>query len=279
MKNIEELKLLILPDTDGQISIGWFPAGPGGDYLDEKIFKGPLARMAHEALDHIKRNFLREMVIKFPDRAESRRVSNFPYPAVEEALMNALYHRSYQEPDPVEVRISPDELVVLSFPGPDRSISLENLRNGRAVSRRYRNRRIGDFLKELDLTEGRSTGVPKILKVMEQNGSPPPIFETDDERIAFVIRLPVQPVFLHAQTDTVRYKVFLNKKQQGPYTLAEMAQLIARGEVQAQTKVWLMSFNPLKDKWQTALSRADLAGMFDQAAPDSAVEDAIPDPE
>ena len=45
-----------------------------------------------------------------------------------------------------------DELVVLSFPGPDRSIRLEDLRAGTAVSRRYRNRRIGEFLKELDLT-------------------------------------------------------------------------------------------------------------------------------
>jgi ATP-dependent DNA helicase RecG len=37
---------------------------------------------------------------------------------------------------------------------------------GRVVSHRYRNRRIGEFLKELELTEGRSTGVPKILKAM-----------------------------------------------------------------------------------------------------------------
>lgn len=29
------------------------------------------------------------------------------------------------------------------------------------VCRRYRNRRIGEFLKELELTEGRSTGIPK----------------------------------------------------------------------------------------------------------------------
>jgi ATP-dependent DNA helicase RecG len=45
---------------------------------------------------------------------------------------------------------------------------------GRAVSRRYRNRRIGEFLKELDLTEGRSTGVPKIFRTMAANGSPHP---------------------------------------------------------------------------------------------------------
>jgi len=65
------------------------------------------------------------------------------------------------------------------------------LQAGRAVSRRYRNRRIGEFLKELDLTEGRATGIPKILKVMAANGSPSPMFETDDERTSFVIRLPV----------------------------------------------------------------------------------------
>jgi len=43
-------------------------------------------------------------------------------------------------------------VIVSCFPGPDRSLRLEDLQAGRAVSRRYRNRRIGEFLKELDLT-------------------------------------------------------------------------------------------------------------------------------
>lgn len=149
--------------------------------------------MTREALHYIQRNFLRETVIKHPDRAEATRVWNFPYAAMEEALANAVYHRSYEEREPIEVRISNEELAILSFPGPDRSIRLEDFQAGRAVSRRYRNRRIGEFLKELDLTEGRSTGVPKILKVMAANGSPPPQFETDDDRCAYVIRLPVHP--------------------------------------------------------------------------------------
>ena len=33
------------------------------------------------------------------------------------------------------------------------------------VSKRYRNRRLGEYLKELDLTEGRSTGIPTIQNV------------------------------------------------------------------------------------------------------------------
>ena len=54
--------------------------------------------------------------------------------------------------------------------------------------------RIGEFLKEIDLTEGRATGIPRILKVMAANGSPLPVFESDDERTSFVIRLPVHAV-------------------------------------------------------------------------------------
>ena len=174
-----------------QIDVVWFPEGAGGDRFDEKIFKGPLARMTREALGYIQRNYLHETVIKHPDRAEATRVWNFPYVAIEEAVVNAVYHRSYEEREPIEVRVGRDELVVLSFPGPDRSIRLADFEAGRAVSRRYRNRRIGEFLKELELTEGRSTGIPKILKAMTANGSPAPRFETDDERAAYVIRLPV----------------------------------------------------------------------------------------
>ncbi len=44
-------------------------------------------------------------------------------------------------------------------------------------SRRYRNRRLGDFLKELDLTEGRSTGVPTIQEKLADNGSPRATFD------------------------------------------------------------------------------------------------------
>jgi ATP-dependent DNA helicase RecG len=58
------------------------------------------------------------------------------------------------------------------------------------------------FLKELELTEGRSTGIPKILKVMVANGSPAPLFETDDHRLSFVIRLPNHPLTMGRITST-----------------------------------------------------------------------------
>ena len=175
-----------------QIDIVWFPDGPGGDRFEEKIFQGPLSIIVRDAIDFIARNYLKETVVKDPRRPEAERYWNFPLAALEEALTNAIYHRSYEERQPVEVRITPEELTVLSFPGADRSVRMEDLRKGRAISRRYRNRRIGEFLKELNLAEGRSTGVPKILRAMRQNGSRAPAFESDEDRTWFLVRLPAR---------------------------------------------------------------------------------------
>ena len=178
-----------------QIDVVYFPDGAGGDRFEEKVFKGPLGRITRDALDYIARNYLKEAVVKHLNRPEAERFWNFPLAAIEEAVVNAIYHRSYEIREPVEVRINAQELVVLSFPGPDRSIRLADLQDGKAVSRRYRNRRIGEFLKELDLTEGRSTGVPKILRVMSANASPAPVFETDEDRTYFLVRLPIHEGF------------------------------------------------------------------------------------
>ena len=153
-----------------QIDVVFFPDGAGGARFEEKVFQGPLGHITREAIGYIERHYLKETVIKHPDRPEAERFWNFPRVAIEEAIVNAVYHRSYEVREPIEVRITREDLVVLSFPGPDRSIRMEELRLGKAVSRRYRNRRIGEFLKELDLTEGRSTGVPKILRAMTSNG-------------------------------------------------------------------------------------------------------------
>jgi ATP-dependent DNA helicase RecG len=62
-------------------------------------------------------------------------------------------------------------------------------------SRRYRNRRLGEFLKELELTEGRATGIPTILKELRENGSPEPKFLTDDDYTYFEVELFIHPEF------------------------------------------------------------------------------------
>ncbi len=166
---------------------------PTGTQLQEKRFTGPLDAQLRSALTYIRDQFIYERVVKHPGRAESERFFSYPYAAIEEALANAVYHRGYNEREPIEVRITPSELQIISYPGPDASITLDALHIGRIAARRYRNRRIGEFLKELRLTEGRGTGVPRMLQAMQSNGSPPPRFETDAHRSYFSVTLPIHP--------------------------------------------------------------------------------------
>ena len=198
-----------------QIDVVWFPDGPGGDHFEEKEFRGPLSVILSEAIGYIERNYLKETVVKHPHKPEAERFWNFPIGAIEEALVNAIYHRSYEEREPVEVRITRDELLVLSYPGADRSIRMDDFKKGQAVSRRYRNRRIGEFLKELDLAEARSTGVPKIFRAMRRNGSPDPVFESDDDRTWFRVRLPVheRASLVAAEHETGQDKSLIENKK------------------------------------------------------------------
>ena len=110
-------------------------------------------------------------------------------------IQNAIYHKGYDEREPVEVRVLPDRIEIVSHPGADRSVSIEGLQQYKVFNRRYRNRRIGEFLKEMRLTEGRNTGFRKIINALEHNGSPLPIFETDENRLSFSVTIYQHPEF------------------------------------------------------------------------------------
>lgn len=174
------------------IDIVYLPDPTGAD-MREKRFSGPLDAQLRSALSYLREQFIEERVVKSPDRAEADRFFTYPYEAVEEALANAVYHRGYDVHEPIEVRITPTEITITSYPGPDPSIAMEALHAGIIVARRYRNRRIGEFLKELRLTEGRGTGVPRMRNAMTVNGSPLPRFETDQARSYFTVALAIHP--------------------------------------------------------------------------------------
>lgn len=180
---------------------------PTGIGMTEKVFSGPLDRQLRDALSYVQNYIIKEKITKVPGRAEAERIYNYPYAAVEEALSNAVYHKSYQIGEPITVTITPEKMEITSLPGPDRTISDEDIRNRHMISRRYRNRRIGDFLKELKLIEGRNTGIPTILRAMQQNGSKPPVFETDIERTYFTVILAVQDKFLPASSQKPERRV------------------------------------------------------------------------
>jgi len=165
-----------------------FPDDAGGNVIEEKVFAGPLHHQIKECVNFL-RGRLTRRVQKHPDRPQTSLWLDYPEEAIEEAVVNALHHRDYKtSTEATLVRLFPDALEITSYPGPDPALRQEDFRPGRPVPKRpARNRLIGDLLRHVHLVEKLGTGVPKIYRAMEKNGSPEPEFRFDDGLFAVIL--------------------------------------------------------------------------------------------
>lgn len=180
-----------------RIEIVQFAAGSAGNVTEERIFRGGIHEQLRNALACLETISSQHME-KQPHSFHVKGWVSYPIQALREALVNAVYHRSYEgPPEPVKVYLYPDRMDIISYPGPVHGIQLEHLQHQHSIPPYVpaRNRRVGELLKELKLAEGRGTGMPKIFKAMTENGSPEPVFHFDAYRTYFCVSLPVHPEY------------------------------------------------------------------------------------
>lgn len=185
-----------------------FPKGSvDNPHLSEDFpnITGSVPQIIEATMERFKNFIIREKVIKIPSQMEAIRVFNYPFLAIEEAVVNAFYHRDYMSCEPVTIEIEPDCINIMNFPGIDRSISDKAIIEGkRFVTRYYRNRRLGEFLKELNLSEGHSSGIPTIQNELKRNGSSRAEFFTDEDRRAIRVRIPIHPAFIQENNNFIQ---------------------------------------------------------------------------
>jgi ATP-dependent DNA helicase RecG len=234
--------------------------GEGGDAIAEHVFRGPIHHQVRQCVAWLENfpgretgnNRTTRYLEKRGNVPETRGWVSFPLPALREAIVNAVYHRSYEDdaPDPIKVHLHSDHIEIISYPGPAQGIQHEHLSGGKPVPPvPARNRRIGEFLKELRLAEARGTGVPKIRRSMLENGSPVPTFDFDEARSYFRVVLPAHPEYValnvlrtyaykRATGDTLGAQRALeeawrNQNLKSPAIAVELARgLIERGELE-----------------------------------------------
>jgi ATP-dependent DNA helicase RecG len=185
-----------------RIEIAQFRDGAGGDLIETRTFRGPLPQQIRQTLDFLS-SLTSELTRKVRGRAEADRFVAFPVEAMEEAIVNAVFHRGYDSPpEPTKVALYPDRLEITSFPGPVPGLRPEHLApGGRPPQLPARTPRVGELLKSLRLAETWHTGVPTIRRKMKENGSPEPAFDFDEMgRTYFRVTLPAHPgyVVVHA---------------------------------------------------------------------------------
>lgn len=214
LKNVAAMMFCETPEKffkTTQIDIVVFPEGRENNpdnIIEPPEIKGSVPMMIKDAMTYLRTTVVKERIKKQVNDERSLHYFNYPYQALEEAVVNACYHRDYREREPVEITIEPNKISILSHGGPDRSIPMEKIHKAQALPcRKYRNRRLGEFLKELGLTEGRATGIPTIQKKLKDNGSAYATIETNEERSYFLIDIPCHPDFVGEDLSQVMSQV------------------------------------------------------------------------
>lgn len=201
------------------------------EVFEEKILNGPIHKQLEDALSYLEHQVVTEKVKKQPGKAAALRAYNYPYQALEEIVCNAVYHKSWDDRNPIEINIYPDRITVYNIEGPLPPLTNDDMQKEHVISRNYRNRRIGDLLKELELTEGRNTGFPKVYREIRKNGSPLPKFETDERNMYFMATLPIHQIFLEDDNASVVEPVVEQLTERQRFILKSIGESVVEGVV------------------------------------------------
>ena len=180
-----------------RIEVVQFAADRAGNVQEERKFTGSLIDQVVDCQNYLE-NLSTHHIQKQRDRQRVRGWVSYPMEALRETLVNAVYHRGYEidQPEPTKVYLFPSRIEVTSYPGPVPGIQPHHLLPGaQPPAVPARNRRIGEFLKDLRLAELRLSGLPKIFDAMKANGSPAPTFVFDEQRTFFQVTLPAHPEY------------------------------------------------------------------------------------
>ena len=137
-------------------------------FIDRQIVHGTLPEMLDEAERFIRRNTRTAMkVVEF----ESVQVTEYPYDAIREGLVNAMAHRDYHHSSGIQVNIFDDRLEVMS-PG-EALIPLSELEGSHVT----RNETLCRRFRDIGEMEQFGTGIAKMKRLMREHGLEESIFE------------------------------------------------------------------------------------------------------
>ena len=113
--------------TGARIEVVQFGDDAGGDLIEERTISGPLNDQVKITVDYL--NSLADVTLqKRPGEAEVDKTVAYPYEAMEEAVVNAIFHRSYDNnPEPTKIYMYPDRMEIISYPGPLQGIDKHHL--------------------------------------------------------------------------------------------------------------------------------------------------------
>jgi predicted HTH transcriptional regulator len=157
-------------------------------------FTGSIIEQAKRALEilNIQANTIFDKTSHKPNQVK------YPKRALQEALINAIVHRDYEIPEPVRVTVFSDRIEINSPGCLHWGVDRDKFLSGKAGPK-WRNQSFAYLFNKLQLAQSEGQGIPTIIRIMKEEGCPPPVFEIGRENVLCI--LPAHP----------RHKIFLDK--------------------------------------------------------------------
>lgn len=153
-----------------------------------------------------------EAYVAFDKTEEQPNQVKYPRRALQEAIINALAHRDYEMDQPVRVTVFSDRIEITSPGSLPRGVDPEKFRLGRATAH-WRNQALAYFLSKLQLAQAEGQGIPTIIRVMQEEGCPPPTFDVTDESVTCT--LPAHPRHaLMRELSVIENKIILGNHEE-----------------------------------------------------------------
>ena len=158
----------------------------GERFSDNQRIEGNISEMLDGALQFVSRNMRTKTIIN-PQTGKREDRTDYPIPAIREAILNALVHRDYSihtEGMPIQLIMFEDRIEIRNPGGIYGRIKIDQLGK---VQPDTRNPVIASVLEVLKITENRYSGIPTIKRSMQEYNLRQPEFL--DERGSFIVKL------------------------------------------------------------------------------------------
>ena len=158
----------------------------GERFTDNQRIEGNISEMLDGAMQFVSRNMRTKTIID-PQTGKREDRTDYPIPAVREAVLNALVHRDYSihtEGMPIQLIMFEDRMEIKNPGGIYGRIKIDQLGK---VQPDTRNPVLASELEVLKITENRYSGIPTIRRSMEEYDLRQPEFL--DERGSFTVKL------------------------------------------------------------------------------------------
>ena len=157
--------------------------GVGGHLAHE--IQGPLPRLMSQIDELLRLHIMTRIDITSADT--ERQYPDYPLPALQQIVRNAVMHRSYEGTNaPVRLYWYADRVEIISPGGPFGLVTAENF--GDPGINDYRNPHLAEAMRTLGYAQHFGVGIQIARDALARNGNPPPEFRVEPRTVIATIR-------------------------------------------------------------------------------------------